>query len=53
MGGGVIAEFKFLAAMPTLFKEVTAALRLAPSGVSKYRRCAEAAGLAAGGAADA
>ncbi len=50
---GVIVEFKFLAAMPALFKEVVAALRLAPSGVSKYRRCAAAAGLTAGGAGDA
>jgi hypothetical protein len=41
----VIAEFKFLGAMPTLFKTVIEDLRLAPRPVSKYRRCVEAAGL--------
>lgn len=45
LDGEVIAEFKFLTAMPPLFKTVIGALRLAPSSVSKYRRCAEAAGL--------
>ncbi len=43
----VIVEFKFLAAMPALFKGVVAALKLTPGGVSKYRRCAQAAGLMA------
>jgi len=41
----VIAEFKFLGAMPTIFKTVIEDLRLAPRPVSKYRRCVEAAGL--------
>jgi hypothetical protein len=49
LGGGVIAEFKFLSAMPRLFKDAIEQLRLAPSGVSKYRRCVDAAGLLAGG----
>jgi hypothetical protein len=44
----VIVEFKFVAAMPTLFKSVIADLQLSPQSVSKYRRCVEAAGLAAG-----
>jgi hypothetical protein len=50
LDGEVIAEFKFLSAMPHLFKAVIGELRLTPSGVSKYRRCAEAAGLVGGGA---
>lgn len=48
LGGEVIAEFKFLTAMPHLFKSVIGELRLAPSSMSKYRRCAEAAGLVGG-----
>ncbi len=51
--GDVIAEFKFLAAMPPLFKEVIAALWLTPSGVSKYRRCVGAMAPKAGDPADA
>jgi hypothetical protein len=42
----VIAEFKFLGAMPALFKGVIEELKLSPRRVSKYRRCVEAAGLA-------
>jgi hypothetical protein len=53
LDGEVIAEFKFLTAMPPLFKDVIGALRLTPGRVSKYRRCAEAAGLVTGGTADA
>lgn len=41
----VIAEFKFLGAMPAAFKDVVAELRLEPRGLSKYRRCAAAVGL--------
>ena len=48
----VIAEFKFLGAMPAVFKDVVEGLRLAPRAVSKYRRCVQTIGLA-GGAADA
>ena len=44
----VIVEFKFMTAMPRLFKDTIAALHLAPQSVSKYRRCVEAAGLAPG-----
>jgi hypothetical protein len=44
----VIVEFKFMTAMPALFKDTIAALQLSPQSVSKYRRCVEAAGLAAG-----
>jgi hypothetical protein len=43
----VVVEFKYLAAMPALFKEAIEAARLAPTGLSKYRRCARAAGLVA------
>jgi hypothetical protein len=49
LDGEVIAELKFLGAMPVLFKSVVEDLRLTPSPVSKYRRCVEAAGLAVGG----
>jgi VTC domain len=43
--GEVIAEFKFLGAMPSVFKGVVEKLRLNPRPVSKYRRCVQAAGL--------
>lgn len=43
----VIAEFKFLGAMPNLFKSVIEGLQLTPRPVSKYRRCVGALGLAA------
>ncbi len=45
----VITEFKFLGAMPASFKRVIEDLRLAPTSVSKYRRCMEALGLAGNG----
>jgi len=45
----VIVEFKFLASMPVLFKDVIDGLRLGPRPVSKYRRCVEAVGLATEG----
>jgi len=45
IGGEVITEFKFLSAMPAVFKDVVEALRLNPRPVSKYRRCVEAVGL--------
>jgi len=44
--GQVITEFKFLSAMPAVFKDVIEALRLNPRPVSKYRRCVEVVGLA-------
>jgi len=49
LDGEVIAEFKFLASMPALFKDVIEGLRLGPRPVSKYRRCIEAVGLATEG----
>lgn len=49
LGDEVIAEFKFLGAMPAAFKEVIEGLRLNPRSVSKFRRCVEAVGLAVGG----
>jgi VTC domain len=49
----VVAEFKFLAAMPAAFKEVIEGLRLGPRPVSKYRRCVDAVGLTAEGGPDA
>ena len=49
LGGSVVAEFKYLASLPPVFKEAVAAFRLTPTGVSKYRRFAAAAGLVAEG----
>lgn len=51
----VVVELKFLSALPGLFKTAVERFRLQPTGVSKYRRCVRAAGLAAGpeGASDA
>lgn len=43
--GEVICEFKFHGAMPGLMKSVVQSQRLAPCGVSKYRRCLAAAGV--------
>jgi hypothetical protein len=43
----VVVEFKYLAALPPLFKEAIEVHRLAPTGLSKYRRCARTTGLAA------
>lgn len=48
LNGEVIAELKFLGAMPGPFKAVVEDLRLTPRSVSKYRRCVEAVGLAVG-----
>ncbi len=42
----VICEFKFRVAMPVLFKEIIAKLRLTPNPVSKYRLFVESTGLA-------
>lgn len=42
----VIVEFKFLGAMPQLFKGLIEEMRLTPRPCSKYRRCVEAAGIA-------
>jgi hypothetical protein len=55
LAGRVILELKFRLALPAPFKELVAALRLAPCGASKYRTCLAAWGTpAAGGeAADA
>lgn len=54
--GHVICEFKFRGAMPNLFKEAIAALRLDAGSVSKYRRMMAASGAVAdavlGGAAN-
>lgn len=41
----VIVEFKFLSAMPVLFKEAIEDVRLTPQSSSKYRRCVDAVGL--------
>lgn len=43
----VVVELKFLSGLPGLFKEAIERFRLQPTGVSKYRRCVRAAGLAA------
>jgi hypothetical protein len=43
--GCVILEFKFRSALPALFKELIAGLRLSPCAVSKYRLCREAWGV--------
>jgi hypothetical protein len=45
----VIAEFKFLGAMPAVFRSVIEAMRLSPRPISKYRRCVESSGIAAAG----
>lgn len=42
----VILEFKFLGALPALFKDAIEGLRLTPRAGSKYRRCVDALGLA-------
>lgn len=46
MPGMVVCEFKFRAALPALFKSVLQLLQLAPQGVSKYRGCLSAHGIA-------
>jgi hypothetical protein len=45
LGGLVVVEFKYLAALPPVFKEAVEAFKLTPTTVSKYRRYAAAAGL--------
>jgi len=45
LGDHVVCEFKFRNAMPQLFKEVIADLRLQTGSVSKYRRMLVALGL--------
>lgn len=50
--GMVVCEFKFRAALPALFKSVLQLLQLAPQGVSKYRGCLQAHGLAEMGTSD-
>lgn len=42
----VVCEFKFCGAMPTVFREVVAEFGLMACGVSKYRSCVVALGLA-------
>lgn len=42
----VVVELKYLASLPPLFKEAIEAHRLTQTGLSKYRRCARATGLA-------
>lgn len=53
LAGAAVVEFKYLAAMPAVFKAAIEELRLSPSGMSKYRTCAAAAGLVPEGPADA
>jgi hypothetical protein len=45
LGGSVILEFKFRAALPALFKELVQEFRLCPTAVSKYRRCMQEWGV--------
>jgi hypothetical protein len=45
LDGLAIVEFKFLMALPPLFKDAIAEFHLTPSAVSKYRRCIDTAGL--------
>ena len=42
----VVVELKFLTTLPALFKEAVERFQLRSTGVSKYRRCVRAAGLA-------
>ena len=53
LGGLVVVEFKYLAALPPVFKEAVEAFKLTPTTVSKYRRYAAAAGLTGAGPAHA
>lgn len=46
LAGQVICEFKFRAALPALFKDLIADLRIQPVSISKYRRVMTAAGVA-------
>lgn len=45
LDGEVVVEFKFLGAMPAVFKDAVAALRLSARSGSKYRRCVDALDL--------
>jgi hypothetical protein len=42
----VVVELKYLTTIPPVFKDVIEAEKLTPTGLSKYRRCVRAAGLA-------
>lgn len=42
LDGLVVCEFKFHNAMPAVLKAIAAAMRLEPTGVSKYRTCVRA-----------
>ena len=44
----VVCEFKFRGAMPLLFKSAVQEMQLISCGVSKYRYCIDAAGIAVG-----
>ena len=46
-----VVEFKYVTALPAVFKRIIEELRLDPRGGSKYRRCAAAVGLVAVSAA--
>jgi hypothetical protein len=48
LSDNVVCEFKFRGAMPLLFKSVVQDMQLIPCGISKYRYCILAAGLATG-----
>jgi hypothetical protein len=45
LDGMVICELKFRDVLPEIFKALVAEIGLTPSGVSKYRRCMERAGV--------
>jgi hypothetical protein len=47
--GQVVCEFKFHGVLPASLRSTIEALQLSPCGVSKYRQCAVAAGLAPNG----
>jgi VTC domain len=47
LGGAVIVEFKFQAALPLFAKRLVEELQLAPGGVSKYRQFLLSSGLVA------
>lgn len=53
LDGATVVEFKYLMALPPVFKDLAAAFKLTPTGVSKYRRFAAAAGLVSEGPTDA
>lgn len=45
LAGEAVVEFKYVSALPVVFKRIIEELRLDPRGGSKYRRCATAVGL--------